>query len=252
MAEKHEFPDEEYQFSEIEGEDVFTSLSREEPKPKGGQGRKRALFAIIIIVVLLALYKLLGLFFASKEKVVEKPVVPPSVKVAPAPPPPQPTPTKVERAPQTVEIPKEFANNLERTTQQTIDNTSNINNLQSRLADIESNMGNVNQKVSEVNDRLQAIQQQLAELKKPEIPIAKIVQEPKKIRRKIHHHPAPVYHLKAMLPGRAWLKANNGDTMTVTVGKLLNGYGKITHIDIEGGRVLTSSGRVITYSADDR
>jgi hypothetical protein len=52
----------------------------------------------------------------------------------------------------------------------------------------------------------------------------------------------PAYVVHAIIPGRAWLKANNGQIMTVTEGDTLGDYGKVLVIDAASGMVLTSSG----------
>jgi hypothetical protein len=52
----------------------------------------------------------------------------------------------------------------------------------------------------------------------------------------------PAYLVHAIIPGRAWLKANNGQIMTVTEGDTLGDYGKVLVIDAASGMVLTSSG----------
>ena len=56
---------------------------------------------------------------------------------------------------------------------------------------------------------------------------------------------APSYTVHAIIPGRAWLKNNEGDILTVTDGDMLEGYGKILAIDAPSNGVITSSGIVI-------
>ena len=52
----------------------------------------------------------------------------------------------------------------------------------------------------------------------------------------------PAFVVHAIIPGRAWLKSNNGQIMTVTEGDTLGDYGKVLVIDAASGMVLTSSG----------
>jgi intracellular multiplication protein IcmG len=59
------------------------------------------------------------------------------------------------------------------------------------------------------------------------------------------------YYVQAVIPGRAWLIATNGATLTVREGTLISGYGVVKLIDPTQGRVLTSSGRIIRFSQSD-
>ena len=56
------------------------------------------------------------------------------------------------------------------------------------------------------------------------------------------------YYVQAVIPGRVWLRSIGGQTMTVSVGDTLPGYGKITAIDSYSGMVKTSSGITIQYA----
>lgn len=81
------------------------------------------------------------------------------------------------------------------------------------------------------------------------------------IRRENHPrrmHSQPVvrphfikYFVKALIPGRAWLIAENGSTLTVRTGSIIPGYGVVTMVDVSQGRVLTNSGKVITFGQND-
>lgn len=59
-----------------------------------------------------------------------------------------------------------------------------------------------------------------------------------------HAHAANtlLYTVHAIIPGRAWLKAPDGQILTVTEGDKLGDYGKVLVIDAGSGMVLTSSG----------
>lgn len=54
--------------------------------------------------------------------------------------------------------------------------------------------------------------------------------------------PKPHYRVQAAVPGRAWLKNDDGDTLSVAVGDNLPGYGIVVSIDGVEGYVLTSAG----------
>ena len=61
--------------------------------------------------------------------------------------------------------------------------------------------------------------------------------------------PKIAYAVQAIIPGRAWLKSDAGDTVTVAEGDILKGFGRITKIDPYDGIVNIDTGnKVITLS----
>ncbi len=57
------------------------------------------------------------------------------------------------------------------------------------------------------------------------------------------------YTVQAIIPGRAWLKSESGDTVTVAEGDILRNYGRITKIDPYDGIVEIDTGnRVVALS----
>jgi len=81
------------------------------------------------------------------------------------------------------------------------------------------------------------------------------------IRKEYHPRSAPrkqvarqhyiKYFVKALIPGRAWLIAENGSTLTIRAGSVIPGYGVVTMVDVSKGRVLTNSGKVIAFGQND-
>ncbi len=63
--------------------------------------------------------------------------------------------------------------------------------------------------------------------------------------------PSLKYYIQAVIPGRAWLIATNGATLTVREGTMIAGMGLVTLIDPRQGRVVTSSGHAIRFSQED-
>jgi hypothetical protein len=57
--------------------------------------------------------------------------------------------------------------------------------------------------------------------------------------------PRVTYTVQAIIPGRAWLKADSGDTVTVAEGDTLRDYGRITKIDPYDGVVEIDTGNKI-------
>ncbi|OGT47750.1 MAG: hypothetical protein A3E83_04925 [Gammaproteobacteria bacterium RIFCSPHIGHO2_12_FULL_41_20] len=57
------------------------------------------------------------------------------------------------------------------------------------------------------------------------------------------------FSVQAIIPGRAWLKSDNGETVTVAEGDMLKGYGRVTKIDPYDGIVEVNVGnRSVTLS----
>lgn len=54
--------------------------------------------------------------------------------------------------------------------------------------------------------------------------------------------PKVMYNVQAIIPGRAWLKSDSGDTVTVAEGDILKDYGRITKIDPYDGVVEIDTG----------
>jgi intracellular multiplication protein IcmG len=61
----------------------------------------------------------------------------------------------------------------------------------------------------------------------------------------------PIYHVRAIVPNRAWLESDDGNTVTVKVGDRIYGYGKVELISPKQGMVVTSSGAIIQYGEND-
>ncbi|MHB1946485.1 MAG: hypothetical protein ACYCQI_00035 [Gammaproteobacteria bacterium] len=61
--------------------------------------------------------------------------------------------------------------------------------------------------------------------------------------------PKMVYTVQAIIPGRAWLKSEGGDTITVAEGDVLKDYGRVTKIDPYDGLVEIDTGnKVVSLS----
>jgi len=61
------------------------------------------------------------------------------------------------------------------------------------------------------------------------------------------------YSVQAIIPGRAWLKSESGDTVTVAEGDILRNYGRITKIDPYDGIVEIDTGSktiALSYGLD--
>ena len=50
------------------------------------------------------------------------------------------------------------------------------------------------------------------------------------------------YSVQAIIPGRAWLRSDNGETITVAEGDMVKGVGRVTKIDPYDGIVEINTG----------
>jgi hypothetical protein len=72
---------------------------------------------------------------------------------------------------------------------------------------------------------------------------------PEAARPAAEEGPRLIYTVQAIIPGRAWLKSESGDTVTVAAGDYLKGYGRVTKVDPYDGVVTIDTGKkIITLS----
>jgi len=118
-----------------------------------------------------------------------------------------------------------------------------VNALQSQLSDLKSSLNTANSNGIEMKNAVVALAQQVQNLSK-QLKEKNIQAKPQK-----NASPALVYHLVAMVSGRAWVVGSNGESDSVAVGNKLKNYGTVKAIDVYTGKVITSSGKTITYNA---
>lgn len=66
----------------------------------------------------------------------------------------------------------------------------------------------------------------------------------------VYHEKRMDYFVRALIPGRAWLRDREGRVWTVSVGDYLPGYGRILDINTQRNMVFTSSGRNIYFGIE--
>lgn len=128
--------------------------------------------------------------------------------------------------------------------------TTQLGTVSTALTDVTTKIAELNQMVVALNEKIDAQSRELIRLESlrlsPPIPKTRPV-----VRRPIQREPVVTYYLQAIIPGRAWLIATNGATLTVRQGTKVNGYGAVRLIDPKQGRVIMSSGRTIQFSQAD-
>jgi len=131
-----------------------------------------------------------------------------------------------------------------------------------RVTNIERSIANVESQMSKVNNALQAIvaaassetpQQRSPSLQHtaPQVSNNNDTKVTYQTASSSRTHQSNVYYIQAIIPGRAWLKNEDGQTITVTYGDAIAGLGKVNKIDAENGVVITSSGAKIMYGINE-
>ncbi|MFA5959474.1 MAG: type IVB secretion system protein IcmG/DotF [Tatlockia sp.] len=266
----------EYQFSDLDTMDA-DSLEHEEKgletetpyamEPEKKNVMRNALIVIILIVIALLGYKMVSNYFAKKSETTGIPVSIPSLtpvagqpgtvttvpqeqtSVVPASPPaPAPVPAPAQQAPDYTQMSQKLSS-LE-IGQQNV--RTEVNSVGNQLAGINSNVTQLTEKIASLNQLIASLEAKL-DRQSNDIAMAAVRAKPKPVRHVVvkTRHVRTVYHIQAVIPGRAWLIAANGSTITVREGTQLAGYGVITLIDPNQGRVVTSSGQVIRFSQQD-
>lgn len=234
----YQFEDE-FGSDDIEGnEESFIDDGVNEGKSVSGnlnwfQKNKRLASALVAVVVLLLGY---SLFSSNKNKTSSQIYKQPTARVS------QVNNDQLLRTRSAVEQNQQKVNKLSSTL---ADNTQSVQQLQQQVSDLhneiielKTSLVGVNQALSAETDRLQSLS---SEVSKPGL---------KRVAKKAVVH-YPVYHLKAIVPGRAWIQAANGDDTTVRIGDRVAGYGRVVTISPDNGAVAMSSGKIITYGTTD-
>lgn len=278
MAE-NEYSDE-YQFDDLDtiesdaSSDDETGLEAGEPSNKtrsegASHVRRNALIVVGVVAVLMLGYKFIGSFISGKEKNVEQI---PSIPTVTEPQQPVPTST-VQPLQQQTPPPPQISAPVQTTTpvsvkQPSVDNSqinqklssfetsqqglrSEVNSVNNKLNGINSSVSQLNEKIANLNQMMTTLVAKLDQQSK-EIAVLTERTKPKPVARVVIKGPSgPMYYIQAIIPGRAWLIAANGSTITVREGTEVAGYGVVKLIDPNQGRVVTSSGRVIRFSQQD-
>lgn len=208
--------------------------------------RRNALIAVGGLILLIVLYELLGAIFSGKKQptamvpAVTQPIAQPKPVI----------PTAQAPAPMIDPQVNQRLSVLE-TTQQTL--RSDVSTINDQLGGISRNMDALSAKMTEligvIANLNTKVDEQAREIEQLTIRRVEAKRVTHPTVRKAPHYPK--YYLQAVIPGRAWLIATNGATLTVREGTIIAGYGMVKLIDPNQGRVVTSSGKVIRFSQED-
>lgn len=266
MAENDQ-DNEEYQFEEIESYeqdasdmnplDTETDSSIKNNPFENKNIKRNALITIGVVVLLMVMYQFSGFFFAKKkEHKQDMTALPPAVEVQAQVDEPKVTTPPKPIAQETASVQSMESSDLKQqvasieqsqlSTKAELDNMSgNVNTINSNMSQLSNQIAQLNQVISNLTEQVNKQSEEIKALMNRAHPV-----KTKKIKTSIAV-PRLSYYLQAVIPGRAWLIASNGSTLTVREGTQIAGYGTVRLIDSVQGRVLTSSGRVIRFSQED-
>lgn len=284
MVDKKDNEDDEYNFADLD--DISSDMHDEESsyKPEEtssesvgelDQGNDKRLYVLIAVASLIGiflLYRFLGSYFSgpavpSKAQVkaptpIQAPIktTEPEVKTSSIEPPPTSSAPKesapvapvVVSATPSPEIPqiKQKLDDMELTQQ----------NLKTDVTTIKAQLEGLNTSISALTTKMADLSQAIATLStavEQQSVRTTACAPPKVAHKKTRKMPVRfvvpplAYNIQAVIPGRAWLIASNGSTLTVREGSEISGYGIVRLIDAVQGRVTMSSGRVIRFSQQD-
>lgn len=214
--------------------------------PPGQKDVKRnALIVVVLVLFAFLLYKIAGVVFSKKAETV-KPAI---TEIAPMPTQPVVTAPLVE-VPVNPSVPdlKQKLSTLE-LTQSTL--RTDVTSLNEQMGGVNNSINTLNEQMTKLNQLMTDLSNQIAR-QSEEINVLMVRTRPRPVKHApAHQRQRIIYHLKAIIPGRAWLIGSNGSTLTVREGSVIAGYGVVKLIDSVQGRVLMRSGHVIRFSQED-
>lgn len=124
-------------------------------------------------------------------------------------------------------------------------------NYEQRIAEYKNQTSNLQSEIKDLNTRVAGMESEMTQL------IRTLTQQfqdgsagsAQPAQERAAPAPKIPYSVQAIIPGRAWLRSNSGDTVTVTEGDQIDGVGQVTRIDPYGGVVeIDVRGRKISLS----
>lgn len=245
---------EDYNKSTDEGSPIFSeNMDVERANTAKKNVMRNALMVVSVIIVALVLYPLIHSMMSGKKD--ESAIISA----------PSTSAMKAAVAPITVAMPESTA-----VVNPSDDINQKLSMLESNQQDMKAEFANTSNELSGINNNINTMMTKVTELNNTIAHFtAKVDEQAEKIERltaearaikKVHaprkmqpKNAVPVlqYYIQAVIPGRAWLIATNGSTLTVREGTVIPGFGMVKLIDARQGRVLTSSGRAIRFSQED-
>lgn len=247
--------EEEYHFSpEGETTNAFTATDTTADAAKTNVverlKRKNILIVLGVIVVAFSVYKLFDVLLATHvtphepaTPVVATPAFPTAAQLAPT----ATSATPAPALPQASVVTNSRLSDLE---SKQAEYQAGLDKLNSQMNEIQSSLTSMDAQLSSLSTSVQTLATQFA-AQQAEVAAAKQAAEKRLVQRKARPVIKPVYYVRSMIPGRAWLATGDGGTVTVSVGDNLPGYGVVQVIDPVQGTLTTSAGAIIGFSPGD-
>lgn len=136
-------------------------------------------------------------------------------------------------------------------------NTNKINEIEkdlqlsaSKIVNVDRSLSLIQQDISKLTQVLKALTEQVNELQAAkQVSNAEAANRARKAGQAAATsktpHPSQTMTIHAIIPGRVWLRTQDGKTISASEGDMLSQYGKVLKIDAATGTVLTSSGATI-------
>lgn len=140
-------------------------------------------------------------------------------------------------------------------------NQAQVDSLGTQMNQLQLTQTQMNSELTELSESVKTLTAKLDQQPKSTVVVTEEPQQPRLMRKKKikRYHGSRrargargvSYHIRAVVPGRAWLVSSSGRLFTVRVGDRIVGFGIVEEIDVVRGVVIMSSGREITYGKYD-
>ncbi len=267
QEEEYTYPEEDYGQATPEPEKDYEQTEFDEPSVAGGGGAgvasglagtiskivKNRLFLVVVVVFILFMTLR---FFTSHMK--EKQAQQKTAAVT------QVEPTKVVADNEQLKQDSLLTSQL---SQQVRNQSATAGQLSSEVESIDHKVANNADSINQIQNQLAAVQGALNDAannsQNVQDSISELAQAVKKLvvdaraAKKAKAKPMPkikpvTYYIRAVVPGRAWIYGTNKRSASIAVGDTVKQYGKVLAINSQEGMIVTSSGKVITFSSVDR
>ena len=210
----------------------------------------RLIKPVVIILAILFIYGIFSFYNSRKDSVAERKkevaqdVVNAQQEILSALPSPKPVMAQSfpdSRSDQIEQMRSVVQQKLSEVAKDVSRDTAQVLMLKKSISEAQQNIYEIGQNVNQLTIAMQQVLGELQKLKTPKVkPIKK---KPFKL--------APIYHIRAVVPGRVWLESSDGKSVTLRVGDRLEGYGVVEVISPQQGMVLMSNGSYIQYGIND-
>ncbi|MCX7121377.1 MAG: hypothetical protein NTZ67_06345 [Gammaproteobacteria bacterium] len=242
----YQFPQGEYVASDSEGHASQNDQTPDEkestgaPETRQGLGarlrqfhlpqmkNKRLLIAVGVVIFLIVFVRIINSGSTNPKSPVKQPIAEAVLT------------TPVEQPTDTAAL-----NSLDSLSADSSDTKSKLKDLQSKVADLQSSFNQAQTSNQTLQTTVTQLANQINELS-TQLNSAMAKLQAAKTGKKLM-----VFHLRAVVPDRAWITSDTGETRSVTVGDHIEQYGAVQTIDAQSGLITTSSGRKIEYGGND-